>query len=417
MTGDIYRKRTVFTSLLMGLLLIVVSDALVAQPQESAHVTVTEPVGLSRADEVITFPLQLEQEQSALVAIDRSNGDTIYCQVLQNHLPETTLDSVLQVEVAFPVRIAANETRQFDLILTRNKKEPPTDLTVQGSGTELVIENNYFRADLTRSAENAVKDHASGQLRELHLKNHDTVLKRGENRIHWAPTFGKRGVEYYKTIATWDNPEQTSVQAGPYLVRTIRSDTGPDHPEIQVTAQYQFYGNLPYFTFYSEMVFQEGAWIHLLRNDEMTMDSLFTHVAFRRKNGEVVDLPFSERYDLLQDHPIANDDPWLCFYHSELGYAFGGIRLQYDNTNTYGSASPMENPHTHVSDGAGGGKYWNRRLIYDDWLHVPEGSRYREKNAYIVFSTDERERFQTIEYYAERLRNPLDVRIIYNEKN
>jgi len=412
------KARIFLSSFFIGLLLPVLSGSLHGQPKVIATVTVSEPVGLDREYEVITFPLQIKNTQwddsHALIAVDRTTGDSIPCQVLESPLQGTPVDSVLQYEVAFPMQIASLATRKFDLTLLSGKKgEVESDLSVKGEGTELEIENRYYRADLTRSNENEVKDHASGQLRELYLKKYDTLLKRGENRMHWAPTFGKRGVDYYKTIATWDNPGQQSIQEGPYLIQTVRRDTGPEHPEIQVTAQYRFFGNLPYFTFYSDMIFQKGIWMNLLRNDEMTMDSLFTHVAFQRKNGNIVDLPFSGRYKALAEEPIANDDPWLCFYHREKGYAFGSIRMIFDNTNTYGSASPVENPHTHISDGAGGGKYWNRRLIYEDWLYVPEGSRYREKNAYIVFSIGESERFRTVEYYTKRLRNPLEIRMVY----
>ncbi|MCF7804352.1 MAG: hypothetical protein K9N46_08710 [Candidatus Marinimicrobia bacterium] len=412
------KARIFLSSFFIGLLLPVLSSSLHGQSKVIATVAVSEPVGLDREHEIITFPLQIQNalwdDSHILIAVDRTIGDSIPCQVLKNPLHGTPADSVLQYEVAFPVQMAPHTTRKFDLTLLPGEKgEVESDLSVKGEGTELEIENRYYRADLTRSNENEVKDHASGQLRELYLKKYDTLLRRSENRIHWAPTFEKWGVEYYKTIATWDNPKQQSMQTGPYFVQTIRRDTGPEHPEIMVTAQYRFFDNLPYFTFYSDMTFQKGIWMNLLRNDEMTMDSLFTHVAFQRKDGSVVDLPFSDRYELLEAEPIANDVPWLCFYHHEKGYAFGSIRLLYDNTNIYGLASPVENPHTHISDGAGGGNYWNRRLIYEDWLYVPEGSRYREKNAYIVFSIGESERFRTIEYYAKRLRNPLDIRVIY----
>ncbi|NIT55069.1 MAG: hypothetical protein GWN00_02120, partial [Aliifodinibius sp.] len=63
---------------------------------------------------------------------------------------------------------------------------------------------------------------------------------------------------------------------GPYVIQTIRQDAAPDHPEILLTASYEFYAGKPYFKFYSCMEMLKDVWLELLRNDEMTMDSLFT---------------------------------------------------------------------------------------------------------------------------------------------
>ena len=70
----------------------------------------------------------------------------------------------------------------------------------------------------------------------------------------------------------------------------FRQDAAPDHPEISLTAVYRFYEKLPYFKFYSEMQIVEEVWLELLRNDEMTMDSMFTDLAFQRPAGEIVDV-------------------------------------------------------------------------------------------------------------------------------
>jgi len=42
------------------------------------------------------------------------------------------------------------------------------------------------------------------------------------------------------------------------------------------------------------MEMTESLWLNLLRNDEMAMDSMFTHIAFERPNGEIIDVTFSE---------------------------------------------------------------------------------------------------------------------------
>lgn len=41
----------------------------------------------------------------------------------------------------------------------------------------------------------------------------------------------------------------------------------------------------------------------LLRNDEMTMNRLFTHEEFEQPHGTIVDLPFDERYGIWKRIP------------------------------------------------------------------------------------------------------------------
>ncbi|MEZ4763032.1 MAG: hypothetical protein R3C26_07500 [Calditrichia bacterium] len=50
-----------------------------------------------------------------------------------------------------------------------------------------------------------------------------------ENRVHWAPNFKRP--EVGGTIAHWQNP-RTQIDRGNYVIRTIRQDPAPKHPEI-----------------------------------------------------------------------------------------------------------------------------------------------------------------------------------------
>jgi hypothetical protein len=231
--------------------------------------------------------------------------------------------------------------------------------------------------------------------------------------VHWAPNFKKPELEWYTTIAHWDSPAVYDLQNGPYMVQTIRQDLAPDHPEIFLTAVYQFYENMPYFKFYSKMQMVENVWLELLRNDEMTMDSMFTHLAFQRPEGTIIDVAFENRAHILQNRPIENDSPWICFYNEEKGFAFGSIRIRYDNVNQFGQPSPVYQPHTQIGEWLGGIKYWNRRLIHDQLTFVPKGSRYIEENAYLVFRIDPEDRFRAIKYWSDRLHHPLEVEVRY----
>jgi len=390
-----------------------------AAASKIAEIEVSNVHDLERSAEWVIVSLQLPGGvlEDHCVLIDYTNQDTVYAQIFGRKA-----DPLNQIENCYliaPVDLGPQETRRFFLHTgDQRQKVPENDLTISGAGLDLIVENRFYRADLRQNENEAGQKFRSGQLNRLTIKSHDNmILKRKSNRMHWAPNFRRSGDEDYTTIAHWDPPDVSLLDIGPYLIRLLREGSAPEFPEIRLTAVYYFFAGVPYFRFYSEMEIQQDISLSLLRNDEMTMDSLFTHVAFCRPDGRIEDYPFIIREQILQSDPIANSDPWLCFYHREQGYAFGSIRIQYDVVNRHGLPSPTYSPHTKISNGAGGGKYWNRRLIHEKDTFVPAGSRYCEENAYLIFDIGESDRFETITYWQNRLRQPVRVHVRYIENN
>ncbi|MCB0284663.1 MAG: hypothetical protein KDF60_18920, partial [Calditrichaeota bacterium] len=360
----------------------------------------------------ITLPMTMEEFSIGenFIAEREKDKQNIPCQIIEKQVFKS--QDIAHVRLIFPVSSAADEKSIY--VIRQAEKELPvkSQLSKSGNGFDLIIENSFYKANLTKSTQSEAKSHESGQLRELLIKSGmDVLLLRTENRMHWAPNFQNMQVEYYKTIAGWDNPANYEVSDGPYLVRTIREDRAPEHEEILLSANYSFYDGLPYFRFYSSMTIEQDIVLKLLRNDEMTMDSLFTHVAYQKNPGTIVDLAFNERHQFLESEPISNEAGWLCFYNEQKGYAFGSIRIKYDISNNQGLPSPTYLPHTKISDGAGGGKYWNRRLIHDHPVYVPAGSRYVEENAYIVFKINPNKKFNEIEKWANLIQHPLEIHV------
>jgi hypothetical protein len=397
--------------ILLGMRSVNAGDQLVAT------INVSEKYGLSRSGEYIECLLQVSLDcqivpVTGLFVEDRQNGTIITCQI-SDYIPVNDKGKEL-FRIIFPVTIDANQKKEFLLKTTDGFEPVESDLKIKGEGFDLVVENNYLRADLSKDISVEPQSYDSGQMRELLIKmGFDQLLTNVEDRLHWAPNFKKPELEWYTTIAHWISPAVYDLHKGPYLIKTIRQDLAPNHPEISLTAVYQFYDDLPYFKFYSEMQMVEDVWLELLRNDEMTMDSMFTHLAFQRPTGKIVDVPFSVRHELLQNHPIENNSPWICFYNLEKGFAFGSIRIRYENTNNFGQPSPTYGAHTQIGEWLGGIKYWNRRLIHDHLTFVPKGSRYIEENAYLVFKIGPEDRFETIKYWADRLHHPLEVKVHY----
>jgi len=377
-----------------------------------ARVEVKESQGIERPLEYVEIafqmPLDKAIEEFHFIARQEKDGQNIPCQIVEHTIFK--IPPIIQFRLIFPVSIKANETHTYKIKYVEDNLLAGSNLHLSGEGLNLVVDNTFYRADLTKSNQSEAKSHESGQLRELLIKRgFDVLLRRTENRMHWAPNFQNQQVEYYKTIAGWEHPENYKIMSGPYLIRTFRSDRAPEHSEILLSAKYSFYDELPYFTFFSSMVFKDSLVLVLLRNDEMTMDSLFTHLAYQKKPGKIVDVSFKERYNILESEPISNTADWLCFYNLEKGYGFGSIRIRYNITDNQGRPSPTYLPYTKISDGAAGGKYWNRRLINDHPILVPAGSRYVEENAYIVFKIDKDNKFSEIEKWADIIQHPLET--------
>ena len=378
-----------------------------------ARLVITEPAGVQRESEFIEMTLQCDDSllnsTDEIFAFDEASDLIIPCQLFDVRSSQ----GKAAFSVVFPTLLRADETRAFQIrTFPVGLKKGNSDLTLEGEGTELRVGNSFYSADLTRSDHADPKGHPSGQIRELLIKlGFDQLLTNAEDRVHWAPNFKRPGLEYYTTIAHWQNPKVNQVESGPYVVRTVRQDWAPDHPEILLTAVYKFYASVPYFRFYSSMEMKADIWLELLRNDEMTMDSMFTHLAFQRPDGEVVEVEIEKRHALLKTHPIEDDASWLCFYHRGKGFAFGTIRLKYENTNEFGSPSPTYQPHTQIGQWLDR-RYWNRRLIHDHLTFVPKGSRYVEENAYLVFRIGNDHRFEDIQKWAKVLRNPVRVSVM-----
>ncbi|HEX9973332.1 MAG TPA: hypothetical protein VGD14_14765 [bacterium] len=385
-------------------------------------IIVDETDGLDRQDEPVEISLSIykgeitnpEQEIRLVEILEKGDYKGIPSQVfeVQRHLG----DQHIQFKIIFLTNVSPYETKTYKLFYNNPAAQRPSyssDLIVNGEGFGLIIENHFYKADLT-AGEGPKKSSDSGQIKEITiLGDVNQKLARFDRRMHWSPNFIRADNDTNKSIAHWDRPENYLVEKGPIICLTKRWGSLKDIPEIFITATYKFYAHQPYFTFYSRMEMKQDIHLSRLRNDEMTSDTLFTHLAFKRADGSMVNTTFQNRDEILGKHPVESDTPWLCFYEPNNGFAFGSIRLFYNNTNIWGETSPTTGDYTKISNGDRGGKYWNRILILDKITLVPQGSVYAEKNAYIVFKLGEGEnRFAAIEQYAQRLNRPLKVKVI-----
>ena len=374
-------------------------------PQPYANISVSETNGLPRELEYVTaeIPLPVEwQPSQILVATNPETEESVSVQVLDTMRNEG--NSFLKI--MFPVNVGANGTKTFELVTAEKIRDAgSSDIRISDDGSSL--ENQSYKA--TFSMEDDLR---GGQINGIFLKNFgNKLLKRGHIAMHWAPNFSKTDGDGYFNMEDFPPSSENTIETGLYQIMKTRSGRTDTIPEIYVKGKYTFLAGLPYFIFESTMTMEEEVSLKLLRNDEMTMDSLFTHVAYQKEDGTLSSLQlYDAELDSLENNHIPDDSRFVAFYNMDYGYGLASIRLEYDNTNSDGNPSPLFNPHTKISRSQGNGRYWNRVLI-DSATTAPKGSRYHEKNAYLVFEVDQAVPEKQILYYAERLKHPLKVAV------
>jgi hypothetical protein len=376
--------------------------------------SLTENAGISRPLEYITLDVHLDRElddSEGICIQEQNNEDLILGQILDFN---SQANDKITYTCLFPVAIEANSTIQYKVFISENGRLHNEQLMVEGNGTNIKIENAYFIADLTDIKASEQNGLGSGQLAGLVLKQfQDKLLERSHINMHWAPNFQKEELPY-KTFGHITDPDTTAIIRGPYKTTIYKAGRVEGYEEILITGTYEFFAGLPYFLFSSEIRIEKDVELMLLRNDEMTMDSLFTHLGYMHLDGttDTVALYDDQEIQSLEEDPIKDDATWLFFFHDALNYGFGSIRLYYDNTNIHGESSPLYQPHTKITRSANNGRYWNRRLVHDHNTMIPEGSRYKEKNAYLVFKAHPEDPSREIVNHHKRLMNSLEIKIL-----
>ncbi|MEZ5402369.1 MAG: hypothetical protein R2729_22030 [Bryobacteraceae bacterium] len=152
--------------------------------------------------------------------------------------------------------VSAAHTRSTWLVFYGNPDaelpEYPTDLRVSGEGFALDIENDFFRASLSRQM---------GQLERLTFKREHglELFAGGEGHgeppgIDWAHDYVTSGNFQKMRITLWETPPDYEVIRGPLatIVRRWGFPHSPVHPlfapaRVHFDVEYRFYAGLPWF--------------------------------------------------------------------------------------------------------------------------------------------------------------------------
>jgi hypothetical protein len=266
-------------------------------------------------------------------------------------------------------------------------------------GPGVTVENDIFVADLTKRTVNG-KVEDSGILRALRFKPAEVTLLRTQNRMHWAPSFQRTGDKGYRSMAMWTPVQQHAHSATAGFLRLTREGHHADYPEIGLWVEYRFFAHVPYFLFRSRMTVEKPIDMYWLRNQEMTMDALFTHAAWPDAKGKPVVMDFEARKPVLARQPLPASIPWIAFVNLDKGYGYGAVVLRY-------KASREVKADTSINDGAENGKYWDRRIINQTATALQPGERFEEETAYVLFRATKDKPLAEFFYWEQRLRQPL----------
>ena len=399
---NIYENLEKIVSRGLSLMTISIFVSLWACNNVSNKVVFEEKAGVTRNLEYVTVSFTNHNEE-VLFLEDVASGLIIRGEKLNPEI--STKDSSTYI---FPIRIKANEKRTF-FVTSSNSKSASSKMGVTGEDVAIKIENEFFIADFNTNKAKEEEGLYPGQLAGIFIKKKDVLIKRSHLNMHWAPNFQKEGMDY-KTIGHVNSNNAKITQKNSYLLEMIKRGQVDNYEEIDLYGRYNFFDGLPYFVYNSTISFNKDVELMLLRNDEMTMDSLYTHLIFPDSQGDLSEMPLYNmvKFDSLTKAPLADNISWVGFINKEIGYGLVSLRLSYDNTNQKGKESPLFESHTKISSSKGNGRYWNRRLIHEHITLVPKGSEYHEKNAYLIID-DLDDITGQINHYMQRLKSPIVV--------
>ena len=277
----------------------------------------------------------------------------------------------------------------------------PTDLETRGEGFSLDIENEYFRASLSRQM---------GQLERMTIKReHGLELYAGGEGhgeppgIDWAHDYATAGHFQKLRITLWETCPDYEVVRGPLatIVRRWGFPNSPVHPvfspsRLHVDIEYRFYAGLPWFHKSGSMQAVKDFEAAALRDDEWVFSGQsFTEILWMGPDGKL-------RTGNVD--PAQRDNLWAVgFANPESKDSFAALFLEHQADGLpelKHSGSPTMFYRWH-------GQVWSRYPL--PVKEVPAGAVLRQKNAYVALPFTAADGPQMLEDLRHRLVNPLHV--------
>lgn len=254
--------------------------------------------------------------------------------------------------------------------------EYPSTLVTAGEGFGLDIDNEFYRASLSRQM---------GQLERLTLKREHglELFSGGEGHgeppgIDWAHDYVAAGSFQKFRISLWESCPDYEVIRGPLctVVRRWGFPNSPLHPlfspsRVHVDIEYRFYAGLPWFEKIGTMRAVKPVRIETLRDDEWVFSGhSFTEKVWMGEDG---------RFRLGEVDAGAAENLWAAgFVNPQSRDAFVALFLEHRVSGVPSlkhSGAPTLSYRWH-------GQLWSRAPLTAQTL--PAGAELHERNAYVV---------------------------------
>lgn len=277
----------------------------------------------------------------------------------------------------------------------------PTDLETRGDGFALDIENDFFKASLSRQM---------GQLERLTLKREHglELFAGGEGHgeppgIDWAHDYVTADRVQKLRITLWESCPDYEVVRGPLctIVRRWGFPYSPVHPvfspaRVNVDIEYRFYSGLPWFHKSGKMTATKDVEVDALRDDEWVFsgqsfqDSLWMGPDGKMRTGAI--------------DPQLKDQVWaIGFYNAESRDSFVGLYLEHRAEGLpelRHNAAPLMFYRWH-------GPCWSRYPL--PGKSMPAGAVLHQKSAFAAIPFDKAEGPRLLEDLRNRLMKPYAV--------
>ena len=279
----------------------------------------------------------------------------------------------------------------------------PTDLKTQGEGFALDIENDHYRASLSRQM---------GQLERMTIKREHglELFAGGEGHgeppgIDWAHDYAASGHFQKLRTTLWETCPDYEVVRGPVatLVRRWGFPHSPVHPvfspsRLHVDVEYRFYAGLPWFHKSGTMTAVRDFEAPALRDDEWVFSGQsFTEILWMGPDGKLKTGPVD---------PALREQLWAVgFANPQSHDSFAALFLEHvadgmPELKHTGSPTLFYRWHGHV---------WSRYPL--PVKQVPAGAMLRQKNAYVALDFTEEKGPRQLEELRHLLVNPLSLSV------
>ena len=362
-----------------------------------------ETEGLERRGEPVNIPVAFAASQvddlRREVRVARVDANGRLRQVVSQVHDERFEEQERHCRLVFAADVDAGAGATYLVFFGNDLAELPrynTDLSVDGEGYGLDIENDHFVAELSRQM---------GQMERLTYKRDHglTLFAGGEGHgeppnIDWAHDYVPDGRLHKVRVTNWAECPNYEVVRGPLCVQVRRwgFPHSPGHPlytpsRMHVDVTYTFYAGVPYFLKSGRMdMLADGQ--YTVRDDEW----VFSGYSF---DGTV----WMDREGVLHEGEVPEDqrqDLWgVGFFHSTSKDAFIALRLAFggENYDHYVSTGLPHDYHGH-------GQVWARYPAGDK--NFTAGAALTQDNAYLIAPYDGPE---PVQGWRERLMHPLQV--------